>query len=1601
MKLGKICGMVVLVADAICSAMATFPAYAERTVAITAYDDATREVSLAFGGTSAVAENVYLAYGPADCGGHFHKWPNSVNIGTIATDATSMTYVLPATITTGTYYRFFVGDCPYDAELEYIKGDKTSWLLTNYTPSSANRVETEIFFETINTATAGIETIYSARNTSAKATFTTLQSSGKLRVDRKDSIDQSASAITIPPQTHYTVSIDYSAETITTNLAAACGMKAASAGAYTAGGYLALFTINGNGFAVNENSPIERGGGFRMYWFKMYDTSTGNLDIDLIPVIVNGSPCMYDKVSGNVLPRLGAAGGAFTAGREISVAVASTQTCLFGGTVTVESVNFSTGEISLSFPSLPANATIWAVYSTSADAGAYSPNGWDRYVRAADVAAGATSATFTLQDLAGVSDAYQYKALRFVMAWDSGKTTPYDYQVEYIYATTPNYVDTGIVPNSTDTVAAKVNIRSVTNINIPLWSARYASNNRTLTCFATSTKKFRFDRYNSYATSTGTFNLNEDYVLKADYKTRIYQVAGNINGNKYGLFTNPGDFTPGSSLYLFAANNSGSVSGTADNYLYWFTLQLWDGSLRRDLIPVVKDGAACLYDKVTDAIMTQTGTFTVGARAAKRYGIDAIMTSDLCIDERTGEAPAYARMVSDGAGGWNWKFYTLEMNEIASPSISVPDSTVTVLLGSPAEVSATLADRTANGWTAGGYKMSDFTLDSDGYAFPAGLDFTPIEGVAIDLVGHDFTLPVALRDTVVAFTVTNSLSAGTGGRLFFDIGDGETYTNELITLTGSLELVKVGAGEFFAAKTGQTYTGGTAVSNGVFTVGGNGDTGVLGAGGAVTVGTGATLEMNGKINFLDHPLVLAGGTFANGGKKANGSDVVPTTDSTFSNICVTADSSVFFKSRYGFSSQVAPGTVRLDLGGHTLHTSCNSDYMVWFDLKDVTVENGTIVTVLERATFSFRGDCVATNGVTLDCSSILCNMGNSAKLLNYTDRTPAANYTMGNDLDILEVYGAFTPTTAYWHGLTLVDGATLDLSQTEGAFPIVSGISRTKNLRFAEGATITVALTNRADLAAIAASNAPYVVAWTSTNFAPAGVTFQLDAATAAAGYAIAQDDYGIVLADAAAQATPFYAKLVKGEGDEYSWRFYNSLWNDITATAGVTAPNSGITVWFESGAELAAIDADRAANGWTARGYHTTGFDVPSDGCGVSSAIVNLVLSENATIDLKGHDFTLPESALTADAKFTVTDSSPDGEGGTLTVVVSDAATVFDNYNISFTGSLSFAKDGEGTFTERKNGHTYTGDVTIKGGKVRTVGHGNDGVLGVPCTVTVEEGATLDFCGRYRFGGFKFVLDGGTLLTTSLSYSTSFDTETSITDLRLTKDSYFTVPAPSSYRYGMYAAGERTYLDLGGHKLTINSNTYFDLINTTIENGTIEMFGSGSYSMLVPRHTVIATNNVTFIIHNNINFYGDADKYTDLSNYVAMEDNIGIASSSKDVLRIWGTFEPHGTKYHGLTMMDGSTLDLSNVNEALPSPSALGTTAHAWLKFADDATIRVNVGDRQLRKGDYLVTWTAVAKPTNLNTVKFKCAGSRSFKVEADDTGLRFIPTGFLIIVK
>ncbi len=63
-------------------------------------------------------------------------------------------------------------------------------------------------------------------------------------------------------------------------------------------------------------------------------------------------------------------------------------------------------------------------------------------------------------------------------------------------------------------------------------------------------------------------------------------------------------------------------------------------------------------------------------------------------------------------------------------------------------------------------------------------------------------------------------------------------TNDVVKVTGNVRLVKAGAGTYLPTKAGQTYTGGTVVSNGVISVKGNGTTALLGMAGGNIVNNG-------------------------------------------------------------------------------------------------------------------------------------------------------------------------------------------------------------------------------------------------------------------------------------------------------------------------------------------------------------------------------------------------------------------------------------------------------------------------------------------------------------------------------------------------------------------------------------------------------------------------------------------------------------------------------------------------------------------------------------------------------------------------------------------
>ena len=97
--------------------------------------------------------------------------------------------------------------------------------------------------------------------------------------------------------------------------------------------------------------------------------------------------------------------------------------------------------------------------------------------------------------------------------------------------------------------------------------------------------------------------------------------------------------------------------------------------------------------------------------------------------------------------------------------------------------------------------------------------------------------------------------------------------------------------------------------------------------------------------------------------------------------------------------------------------------------------------------------------------------------------------------------------------------------------------------------------------------------------------------------------------------------------------------------------------------------------------------------------------------------------------------------------------------------------------------------------------------------------------------------------------------------------------------------------------------------------------------------------------------------------------------------------------------MMDGSTIDLSLRESALPLVSAFTSNSAKTLDFETNKTVFVKFGGYRASSSTPIISWTA--KPADIDTVKFKTApGERPCSFIKKDDGL-YIMRGFIILVR
>ena len=611
---------------ALCVAIAPAPSSA-RTVAVTGYNADTRTVSLSFGGTADGVESLYVAYGNSDFGETLEAWPNKVELdSSLAANATSGEYTLPAAV--GGYFRFFTGNeitLPYDYEVTYLESTGTQYIDSGLVGAWGDVWQGSFRFTQASPGNCFIVAAWK------EGRYTPLQYSGSGFVTIvNDQTSYTASFTCSPGNTttnNFTAALMSGSQTLDVNGTCARTTKETSAVKNMVNTYI---------FARNRGTSVDGYAKIQLYNLKLWQDGVPALD--LIPVVKDGVGYMYNRVNGAMLANKGTGAFGFDSSTRVSeggtrLKASAVSKASYLGTLTATSIDWDAKEATLSFPALPAAATLWAVYTTTADPGAFSPNAWDKYTKLADMPSGATGGVYAFPDVAG--PAHDYKLLRFVIAGADDDATLFDYEVKYLETDGTQFIDTGYVGGWND-----------------VWSGKFRFTD-TAAGFIAASRKGGSERYTVLQWNGSSFVVLTDATVAqnvsiapasvgtdVDYEFSMAFYNGfqafNVNGTAkplycYGPIKN--DNTP---VHLFHRHGASADDGPAKVQMDWFRL-VRDGVTALDLVPVVKNGEGGFYNKVNGAFLgaaSGSGDFNVAAlvRSSERTGYAPLMTSDACAD---------------------------------------------------------------------------------------------------------------------------------------------------------------------------------------------------------------------------------------------------------------------------------------------------------------------------------------------------------------------------------------------------------------------------------------------------------------------------------------------------------------------------------------------------------------------------------------------------------------------------------------------------------------------------------------------------------------------------------------------------------------------------------------------------------------------------------------------------------------------------------------------------------------------------------------------------------------------------------------------------------
>lgn len=355
--------------------------------------------------------------------------------------------------------------------------------------------------------------------------------------------------------------------------------------------------------------------------------------------------------------------------------------------------------------------------------------------------------------------------------------------------------------------------------------------------------------------------------------------------------------------------------------------------------------------------------------------------------------------------------------------------------------------------------------------------------------------------------------------------------------------------------------------------------------------------------------------------------------------------------------------------------------------------------------------------------------------------------------------------------------------------------------------------------------------------------------------------------------------------------------------------------------------------------------------------------------IDLNGHRLAVRFTAAFATSGRTITDSSAPGAGGTLTILVPGGMTV-ENSSMPFTGSLTLCKAGGGTYLSSRANQSYTGGTVVKGGNWNVKLADSTSFGGIASgadkrIVRIETNGTLDFVGTtYGFSTELFVLAGGSLVNGGADIGVDGKGigdpggRSLLVNVKLEADSRIagnTMPfLASSY--------VKTYLDMGGHKLTVamNPDKRFYLCNTSVTGGgVIEVTGGylviGGYSSGGdPKGSAISMPTTSLVQSGTGGvrlLYG-----LEVLDYTCKTVTQWMPLTG--TLTVNGALRLFTDKYLAPILKADGSIDVSTATEPFPMNSTIDNQGMPSLP----STVFVETGTRELKTGDRVLAWNGAA---------------------------------------